>query len=104
MSLYESIPRWIIETPDDVKTQQMCDEAMCINPLSLPYVPDHLQTQEMCDAAVGEDPCALEFMTQETCDGATREDPDYFMMKIIIIAMMIDFLWFKKNARPRKQK
>ena len=60
--------------------------------------------QEMCDAAVREDPCALEFMTQETCDGATKEDPDYFMMKIIIIAMMIYFLWFKKNARPGKQK
>ena len=30
-------------------TQEMCNEVMCINPLSLLYVPDHLQTKKMCE-------------------------------------------------------
>ena len=51
-----AVPRWIKEIPDHLKTQEMCNEATRINPLSLPYVPDHPQTQEMCNAAVMEDP------------------------------------------------
>ena len=101
--MYESIPCWIVETPDHLKTQQMCDKTMCLNPLSLPYVPDHLQMQEMCDAAVREDSCALEVETQETCDGVTREDPDYFMMKMIIIAMMIVFCGLKRTQDPESK-
>ena len=39
--------------------QEICNEAMCINPVLLLHVPDHLQTKEMCDAAVREDPWYL---------------------------------------------
>ena len=48
--------------PDHRKTQEIYNEAMRINPLSLPYVPDNLHAQEMCDAAVKADPCWLEFV------------------------------------------
>ena len=74
-----AVPRWVIEIPDHLKTQEMCNEAVRINPLSLTYVPSH-QTQEMCDSAVREDPCRLEFVsnyfkTQEMCDAAVMKDP-----------------------------
>ena len=53
----------------------MCNEALGINPLSLPYVPDRFKTQEMCDAAVRKGPCELEFVpdhfkTQKMCNEA----------------------------------
>ena len=53
----------------------MCNKAVRINPLSLPFVPDCFKTQEMCDAAAREDPCELEFVpdhfkTQEMCNEA----------------------------------
>ena len=51
-----AVPHWIKEIPYNLKTQEMCNEATRINPLSLPYVPDHLQTQEMCNATVRKDP------------------------------------------------
>ena len=33
---------------DHLKTQEMCNEAMNIEPDSLAYVPDRLKIQEMC--------------------------------------------------------
>ena len=74
-----AVPRWIMEMPDHLKTQDICNEAMCINPLSLPHVPDHLQTQELCDAAVRENPCEFEFVpdhfkTQEKCIEKVKAD------------------------------
>ena len=42
MSLLEIIPLWIRETPDNLKTQEMCNKAMHIDP----YVPDHFKTQK----------------------------------------------------------
>ena len=59
MALHESTPRWIIEIPDHLKTQEMHDKAVRIGPWSLRYVPDHLKTQEMCNVAVELDPYAL---------------------------------------------
>ena len=35
MSLYESVSRWIIVTPDRFKSKEMCNETVRINPLSL---------------------------------------------------------------------
>ena len=80
MSLYESIPCWIMETPDHVKTQEMCNEAMSINSLSLQYVPDHLKTQEMCERAIEENPYILQFVpdcfkTHEMCKKVVEEYP-----------------------------
>ena len=52
MTLLEIIPRWIREIPDHLKMQEMCDEAVRIEPHSMEVVPDHFKTQEMCNEAV----------------------------------------------------
>ena len=56
MSLFVNVPGWLIEIPEHLKTQEMCDEAVGIEPCSLVFVPDHLQTQEICDAIARKDP------------------------------------------------
>ena len=52
MALLQIIPVWIREIPDNLKAQEMCNKAMCIELFSLGFVPDHLKTREMCDKAV----------------------------------------------------
>ena len=59
MTLYEIIPVWIREVPDNLKTQEMCNEAMRIEPYSLAFVPDCSKTQEICDEAFEIDPFIL---------------------------------------------
>ena len=59
MSLLEIIPVWIRETPDNLKTQEMCNEAMCIDPYSLAFVLDRFKTQKMCDKTIEIDPFTL---------------------------------------------
>ena len=101
--LLSSVPCWIKEIPNHLKTQEMCDEAVCMEPDSLAYVPDHLKTQEtykeimrimpdemhftlsliaskqeMFIKAVEVDPWHLygvpdHFKTQEICDKAARD-------------------------------
>ena len=46
MSLLEITPVWIRDTPDNLKTREMCNEAMRIDPYSLTIVPDCLKTQK----------------------------------------------------------
>ena len=67
MTLYKSIPHenillFIIKTPDDLKANEMCNEAVCIEPYSLIYVPDNLKTKEMCDDVVRSNPFSVEFV------------------------------------------
>ena len=59
MTLLEIIPVWIREIPDKLKTQEMCNEAMRIEPYSLAFLPDCFKTQEMCDKAIEIDPFIL---------------------------------------------
>ena len=59
MSLLEIIPVWIRETPDNLKTQEMCNETMHIDPYSSALVPDSFKTQKMCDKAIEIDPFTL---------------------------------------------
>ena len=80
MSLLEIIPVWIREIPDHLKTQEMCNEAMRMDPYSLAFVPDNLKTQEMCDKALEIDPYNLwrvpnHFKTQKMCDKAAETGP-----------------------------
>ena len=75
MSLYASVLCRIIEAPDLSKTQEMCNEAVDIEPHSLAFVFDHFKTQEICNEAVRREPCALGYIpdhlkTQETCNDA----------------------------------
>ena len=44
----ENVPRWIREIPGRLKTQEMCDEAVRIEPRSLSFVPDHFKTEDLC--------------------------------------------------------
>ena len=44
--------RWIVTIPDHLKTQEVCDEAVRTESLSLAYVIDCFKTQEMCNKAV----------------------------------------------------
>ena len=83
-------PRFLKLTPDDLKTQEMCNKAVvpnvpahfrtkkmcerafekCLHPLR--FISDHLKTQEMCEKAVEKDPYQLSdfpdcLKTQEMC-------------------------------------
>ena len=63
---------WIREFLIRLKTQEMCDEAVSIEPLSLVFVPDHLKKQETCNEAVHREPYTLlylphQYKTQEMC-------------------------------------
>ena len=51
-----SVPCWIITIPDHLKTQEMSDEAVHIEPHSLAFVHSRFKTQEMCDKAVRRKP------------------------------------------------
>ena len=53
---------WIVTIPDHLKTQEMCNETVHLNPLSLKYVPDHFKIQEMCDEVVRNKLCMLLFV------------------------------------------
>ena len=45
MPLFVSVPESIKEVSEHFKTQEMCDEAVHIEPHSLAFVSDHLTTQ-----------------------------------------------------------
>ena len=74
---YANVPCWIREIPNHLKTQEMCDEALRINPLSLAYFPGHLITQEMCNETMRAMPNAFHripdrFKSQEMCTKAVE--------------------------------
>ena len=43
MSYYKNVPCWIREIPRHLKTQEMCEEAVWIEPCSLAFVPDRFK-------------------------------------------------------------
>ena len=61
--------------PGHLKTQEMCDEAVCREPYTLKYAPDHLKTQEMCNEVLGRDLCSLEFFPEDKCNDTVRREP-----------------------------
>ena len=61
MSLYEAIPRWIIEIPNYLKTQELCIKAVRIEQLSLMYVPYHFRAKIMCEKTIEVGPWLLEY-------------------------------------------
>ena len=56
MSLLEFLSRLMMAVPDDIKTQELCSEAVEEEPGLLAYTPDCLKTHEMCIKAVEVDP------------------------------------------------
>lgn len=60
-----------------LRTQEMCNKVMCIEPYSLEFVPDYFKKQEMCNEVVRKEPYTLRYIpghrrTQEICDEALR--------------------------------
>ena len=47
--------------PRTCKTQEMCNEAVRIEPRSLAFVPDQLKTEEMCKEAVCREQYILDY-------------------------------------------
>ena len=85
---HESIPLFIIETTDHLKTQETHNEAVRIVAYSLMYVPDHLKTQAMCNEAVHSKAFSLEFVlnyfkTKEMCKGAVDRGPQSLAYALI---------------------
>ena len=52
---------WIITISDHLKRQEMCNETVCTEPLSLAYVTDHFKIQEICNEAVCNRLCMILF-------------------------------------------
>ena len=72
MNPLEITPRLMIAIPDRFKTQEMCNEAVHMEPLSLEYVPDCLETQGLYNEAAVQTPYTMGFIpdhvrTQEMC-------------------------------------
>ena len=59
MSLCQVISIWIREIPGHLKTQEMCNEAVHIEPCSFQFFPDHLKTQKMYNEIMPIDPAAF---------------------------------------------
>ena len=74
---------WLKVVPDHLKMQEMCNEAVHIEPLSLAYVPDRFKTEEMRNEAVHNKLCMLlfvsdHFKTMEMCNEIMRAMPEAF--------------------------
>ena len=85
MSKYEIISGLMMVVPDHIKTQELFNEAVHIEPGPLAYAPDHLKTQEMCNEAVTHNPYVLRFVpdhlkTQEMYDEVVRINPAAFFL------------------------
>ena len=74
---------WIITILDHLRTQEMCNDAVHMKPLSLTYIPDRFKTQEMCNEAVRNKPRLMlfvpdHFKTMEICNEIMRIMPQAF--------------------------
>ena len=66
--------------PEHPKMQEICNEAVRIEPRSLKFVPGHLKTLEMCEKPVEDETGVLEFVpdnlnTKEMCERDNKEGP-----------------------------
>ena len=73
----------IVTIPNHLKTQEVCNEVVHKNALSLAYVPSRFKTQEMCKEAVRSKLCMAlfgpdHFWMQEMCNEIMRNMPDAF--------------------------
>ena len=73
MALFTNVPEWIKEVLEHFKTQELCEEAVFMEPFSLAFVPDRFKTEGMCSEAVRREPYTLDCVpdhlkTQEMCN------------------------------------
>ena len=52
-------PSFLTLVPDNLNTQEICNEALCIHPWLLYSVPDYLKVQETCNEAIENSPWLL---------------------------------------------
>ena len=85
--------------PDHLKTQEMYNKAVRIEPILLWYVPDHLKTQDMCNKAACKHTWLLQyvphwFVAQQQLKIWHNDDEDKFLG------------WYKgyKNIKNRRHK
>ena len=76
-------PHYLTFVPDNLKTQEMCNEAVQKGACTLGDVPDHSKTKDMGKRVVEENPQVLEyvpdqFKPQRMCDEAVSHDPSSF--------------------------
>ena len=88
MSYYENVPRWIREIPGRLTTEEICDEAVWIEPRSLSFVPNHFKTEDLCIKAVRRDPYALDCMpdnlkTQKNVTNQCAKTKQHFFLSLI---------------------
>ena len=84
MSLCRDVPGWINAIPGHLKTQEMCLEAVRIEPCSFAYAPDHFKTEEMCNDAVEKDPYRLgdvpvHYKMARACEKIVEREPGTLM-------------------------
>ena len=103
---YDNVSRWIREIPGRLKTQEMCDEAVWIEPCSLSFAPVHFKTEDLCIKAVRGNPYTLDYVPDYTMTEKIRNKyvknmyknpaafflvPDHFKtQEMCIIALEVD--------------
>ena len=80
MSYYENVPRWIREVLRCLKTQEMCEEAVWMEPRSLAFLPGRLKIEGLCITSFRKNAYALDCIpdnlkTQKICNEAIHENP-----------------------------
>ena len=77
MSLSEFFSRLMIEVPDHIKSQVLCNEAVEEDPCFLAYTPDRLKIQEMCNRAVPRKPYTLRCISEHLKIGDVQRHNAY---------------------------
>ena len=90
MALFVNVPCWIREIPEHLKTQEVGDEAVNMEPYSLEYVLDRFKTEEMCKEAVCREPYTLRhvpdhFKMQESVTRQYVRTRQYFFFSLIVL-------------------
>ena len=63
MSVFASVPIWIIAVPEHLETLEMCSEAVYMESYSWEFFPGHINNQEMCNEAVSNNPYTLVYVS-----------------------------------------
>ena len=75
---------------DHLKAQEMCNEAVHVEPLSLAHVPDRFKTQNTGNEVVRNKLCMIlfvpgHFKTREMCNEIMRAMPEHFTVFLTVL-------------------
>ena len=74
MSVFASVPIWIIEIPEHLETLEMCSEAVYMESYSLEFFPGHIKTQEMCNETKRNNPYTLVYVSNHLKNQKMRNE------------------------------